>query len=83
MKTENQELKVLREFEKDSEWFHKNIELLRKKGFTEKFVAVKGGKVISSGEDANLLITSLEKQGENPSYVFIEFVHPEGYTLIL
>jgi len=83
MEMKAQELKLLKGFEKDSEWFHKNIDLLREKGFVEKFVAVKGEKVISSGKDASLLITSLEKQGENPSYVFIEFIHPEGYTLIL
>ena len=29
------------------------------------------------------VIKEVEKKGENPSFIFIEFVHPEGFTLIL
>ena len=83
METQNQELKLLRGFERDSEWFHNNIDLLRKRGFTEKFVAVKEKDVISSEKDMDLLVESLERKGENPSYLFIEFVHPKGFTLLL
>jgi len=78
-----QELKLLKDFERDSEWFHENTNLIRKNGFTGKFVAIKNKSVISSGNDADSLMQSLEKKGENPSYIFIEFVHPEGFTLIL
>ena len=77
------ELKLLKDFESDSQWFHEHINLMREKGFTGKFVAVKDKNIISSEKDADSLIDSLEKNGENPSYVFIEFVHPEGFTLIL
>jgi len=79
----SQELQLLRNFERDSNWFYENISLFRKKGFTGKFVAVKDKNVISSGDKLDVLIGSLEKQGENPAYIFIEFVHPEGFTLIL
>lgn len=79
----DQESELLHNFEKDSEWFHKNIDLLRKRGFTEKFVAVKRGDVISSDKDINNLIKSLEKKDENPSYVFVEFVYPKGSIVIL
>ena len=78
-----QELQILKNFERDSEWFHGNINLIRKDGFTGKFVAIKNKSVISSGNDVNSLIGFLEEKGENPSYIFIEFVHPEGFTLIL
>ncbi len=78
-----QELKLLKDFENDSNWFYENISLIRNSGFTGKFVAVKNKSVVSSGDNANSLIESLEKSGENPSYIFIEFVHPEGFTLIL
>mgnify|MGYP001614614084 CR=1 FL=1 len=78
-----QELQILKDFERSSQWFYEHIVRIRKQGFTGKFVAVKEGKVISSNKDINSLIKSLEEMGENPSYVFIEFVHPEGFTLIL
>ncbi len=78
-----QEMSVLRNFEKDSEWFHKNINKLREEGFEGKFVAVKNSKTLASDKNVDLLINEIEKKGENPSYVFIEFVHPEGFTLIL
>ncbi len=82
MKT-SQETQLLHNFEKDSKWFHEHIDELRKKGFTSKFVAIKNNNVVSSGENIDILIDSLEKKSENPSYLFIEFVHPEGFTLIL
>lgn len=78
-----QELKMLKDFERDSEWFHENTNLIRKSGFTGKFVAIKNKSVISSENNVDSLIESLEKRGENPSYIFIEFVHPKGFTLIL
>lgn len=78
-----QELKLLEDFERDSKWFHENIDTIRKKGLVGKFVAIKNENVISSGVNADLMIQSLEERGENPSYIFIEFVHPEGFTLIL
>jgi hypothetical protein len=80
---ESQDLQLLKNFEEDSEWFHKNIERLRQYDLTERFVAIKNKKPIASDKNVDVLIDSLEKKGENPSMLFIEFVHPEGYTLIL
>ena len=60
-----------------------SINKLRKEGFTGKFVAIKNSKPLTSGESIDIVIKEIEGKGENPSYVFIEFVHPEGYTLIL
>ncbi len=78
-----QELSLLKDFERDSRWFHENINKLREKGFTGKFVAIKNSKPLTSGENFEIVIKNIEKKGKNPSFVFIEFVHPEGYTLIL
>jgi hypothetical protein len=80
---EQQELSILKNFEKDSKWFHENINKLRKEGFTGKFVAIKGAKPLTSGKNIDIVISKIEEKGENPSYIFIEFVHPEGFTLIL
>lgn len=79
----SQELQLLKNFEEDSEWFHENANQLRSEGFSKKFVAIKNKRVISSGEKIQTLIKQLERNGENPSYIFIEFIHPEGFTLVL
>ena len=73
----------IEEFEKDSKWFYENINLLRKEGFKGKFIAVKNRNVIASDKDINIVINSIEKQGENPAYVLIEFVYPEGTIVLL
>ena len=74
---------LLRNFERDSRWFHENINELRGMGFNKKFVAIKNSKPLASGENIEIVIKEIEGKGEDPSYVFIEFVHPEGFTLIL
>ena len=80
---ESQEMQLLKNFEEDSAWFHKNVAQLRKKDFTGKFVAIKNKQPIASGKNVSELIETLERQKENPSTLFIEFVYPEGFTLIL
>jgi len=72
----------MEEFEKDNKWFHENINSLRKKGLTGKFVAVANRNVIASDRDIEVVIKFIEKQGKNPAYVSIEFVYPEG-TVVL
>lgn len=79
----NQELVLLKNFEQDSGWFYKNIDKLRKEGFTGKFVAIKNSKPIASDKIIDKVIEQLDKKGENPSFVFIEFVYPQGYVLLL
>jgi len=73
----------MEDFEKDSEWFYKNIDLLRKQSLIGKFVAIKDKKVIASDKEINVVVSTIEKQGENPSYVLIEFVYPEGTVVLL
>ena len=79
----NQDAQVLHNFEIDSKWFHEHTDELRKRGFTSKFVAIKNSKPLASGENLDIVMKDIEEKGENPSFVFIEFVHPEGFTLIL
>jgi len=79
----NQELVLLKNFEEDSLWFNRNIEEIRKEGFTKKFVAIKGKQILEGNENIDFLIQQLEKKGENPSFIFIGFVYPKGFTLIL
>jgi len=79
---EKQSLEVLEDFEEDSEWFHNNMDELRKK-FLGKFVAIKNKEPIASDEDIEVVITQVLKQGENPSFVFIEFVYAKDFMLLL
>lgn len=79
----NQETQLLHNFEKDSKWFYKNIDKLRKQGYTEQFVAIKDSKPIAADKNIDIVIRKLNKEGENPSFLFIEFIHPEGYVLLL
>jgi len=84
MVEDNQQLLVnFGRFEEDSKWFYKNIDLLRRKNFTGKFVAIKNKNVIDSNNNVDVLINSLESKGENPSYLVIEFVHPQGTIILL
>lgn len=80
---EKQELQILKDFERDSRWFHENIEKLREENFTGKFVAVMNEKPIASDKSSDAVIKSIEKEGKNPAYAFIEFVYPKGFTLLL
>jgi hypothetical protein len=80
---EKKELQLLKGFERDSKWFHENVDKLREQKFTGKFVAVADEKPIASDKDMDIVIKTVEKEGRNPAYVFIEFVYPEGFTLLL
>jgi len=79
----DQESELLHNFERDSKWFQENINKLRDEGFTDKFVAVKDTQPIASGKDIKLVIKEIESKNQNPAYIFIEFVHPEGTIIIL
>ena len=78
-----QELQLLKGFERDSQRFHENVDKLREQDFTGKFVAITDEKPIAANKNIDIVIRTLEKEGKNPAYVFIEFVHPEGFTLLL
>jgi len=80
---EAQELQLLKGFERDSQWFHENVDKLREQNFTGKFVAVANEKPLASDRNIDIVIKNVEKEGKNPAYVFIEFVHPKGFTLLL
>lgn len=73
----------LQEFENDSKWFYNNIDSLRKQNFTGKFIAVKNKNIIASDKNINIVVDTIEKEGENPSYILIEFVYPEGAIVLL
>ena len=73
----------MEEFEQDSKWFYENIDLLRKKKLTGKFVAIKDKEIMVADNNLEDVIKFLEQKGENPSYLVIEFVYPEGMIVLL
>jgi hypothetical protein len=78
----SQELELLQRFERDSYWFQENMGSLRK-DFTWKIVAIKEGKVIASGKNMEEVMERLKEEKEKPELIFMEFVYPDGYTLLL
>ena len=78
----NQYLESLKNFEEDSEWFHQNIDKLQE-SFSGQFIAIKNKKTIAADKKIDVVIEAVEKQKENPSLIFIEFVYPKGYMLLL
>ena len=79
----SQILEKMNNFEEDSKWFYNNLDLLRKRKLSGQFVAIKNKEVIAQGEDINLVIKQVEKSGENPSYILIEYIYPEGTIILL
>jgi len=75
--------RVMETFQKDIEWFYDNLDLLRAKSFTNKFVAIKDKNVISSGSKIDDVVIDVENKGQDPSFLVIEFVYPEGAVLLL
>lgn len=73
----------LDEFEEDSRWFYKNINLLRKEGFTGKFVAIKNKSIIAGDKELDIVIKTLEERGEDPACIIIEFVYPKEAVILL
>ncbi len=75
--------KVLVRFEEDNKWLHNNLNKLKISGFSGKFVAVKDRQIIGSDKDVNNLVAYVERKGENPAYLVIEFIYPDGSVVLL
>ncbi|MEK6888729.1 MAG: hypothetical protein AABW80_01335 [Nanoarchaeota archaeon] len=73
----------MKRFEEDSKWLRDNENILRIKGLSGKFVAVKNKQIIASNKDVNILVKYVEEKGENPACLVIEFVYPEGTVILL
>lgn len=76
------EAQLVKEFEADNEWFHKNLSRLQSK-HSNMFVAVKGEKVIAASKDFESTLEQVEKQKIDTAFVLIEFVTEKGTFVIL
>ncbi len=80
--SEQELVKEMGRFEEDSKWLHANVNSIREMGLSSQFVAVKSKKVIASDKDLNNLVKIIGEKGENPAYLVIEFIYPEGVVVL-
>ena len=73
----------MKDFEMDSKWFYESINSFRKKNLVGNFVAIKDKNIIAYNKDVNLVVKAIEDKGENPAYILIEFIYPEGTVVLL
>ncbi len=78
-----EQAQLIERFGNDSDWFYRNTDKLREEGYVDKFVAIKNFQPIASDENIDVLIGKLEERKENLAFVFIEFVYPKDYVLLL
>lgn len=76
-------VRSLEEFERDSKWFYENIDAIREKNLTGQFVAIKNKTIIATNDNIDIVVDTLEKKGENPAYIVIEFVYPKEAVILL
>jgi len=79
---ENQIVLGLADYEKDFLLFQANLPQLREIE-SDRFVAFKGGRVISSGLSVSEIRDDLSSQGVDPSVTVIEFVSKKEIKVIV
>lgn len=73
---------VLREFDRDTVWFRKNMVRFRKR-YPNEFVAVRKKRLVDHDPDLQSLIQRLTKEYKDLRPFVIEFVGTEKYQLTL
>jgi ABC-type phosphate/phosphonate transport system ATPase subunit len=76
------EVQILKAMESDTEWINKHQDELTKK-YSERFIAVKNGKVMAADKDFENLLKELGKKGISPAEAMIRFIFKKGYLFIL
>ena len=78
----NAEVQILREMENDTEWINVHQEELTKK-YSERFIAVKSGRVVAADGNFESVLKELKKKGVSPAEAVIRFIFKKGYIFIL
>ena len=78
----SQEIKKLKKFGADLDWFQKNYEAIKKKHRGE-YVAIKDQKIIDSDKDGDALIQRLKQKYGDIGSLAIEFVSGKKFEYIL
>lgn len=76
------EFRLLVELNKDNRWLQENYAEIRER-YSDKFIAIQGGKIISAEKDMFELKGSVEKKGTDIRRVLTEFIPKKGVILIL
>lgn len=79
-----EEIKILKKFEEDSQWMAKHYGELQEK-YAGKFIAIINKKIIDIDENIENLINKLKEKlsEEEISRVLIEYIPPKDLILIL
>jgi len=80
--SEEEILRIEKEFDEDVNWFEEHYDELREK-YREFAIAIKGKKVIAYAEYLDDLIRKVEEAGYDPVEVFITGFQPDGVGIIL
>ena len=77
-----EEIRKLRKFDEDLEWFQRNYEKLKKE-YKGEYVAVKNRKIIDHDKDARMLLGRLKQKYNNISSLVVEYIseHKVEYVL--
>ena len=68
-----QELKLLKDFEKDVDWLDNNMDSLKFE-YDQKFVAIRKGHIVAVGTFMEDMIKTLKLQKIDPSETLIQFI---------
>lgn len=73
--------KEIEDFADDTVWFYDNLDALRKKHLN-RYVAVRGKKVIDSDKDCRTLFKRMKSDGMITSNVQIHLVYPKNIVMM-
>lgn len=76
------ELEVFVEAEKNLDFLNKNFKELEKK-YSNKFIAISGGKIVAVNENPQNIFREVEHTGIERSKILVEFIPISGSILIL
>ena len=77
-----QMLQSLEKFERDSKWFSKNYDELKKK-YKGKFVLIKNSRVVASGNNMRDIKQKAEEEGIELSESLVEFISSVETAIII
>lgn len=77
-----QEIKKLKKFDADLDWFQNNYERIKKEHRGE-YVAIKDHKIIDSDKDSHVLIKRMKRKYGDIGSLVIEFVSDKKFEYVL
>ncbi|MDD5778707.1 MAG: DUF5678 domain-containing protein [Candidatus Thermoplasmatota archaeon] len=80
--TSDEEMQMFARYRQDSRWLMDNYGRIKRE-YANRYIAVKDGEIIESGDTSSQLFASLRRRREDLRTVLIEFIPPEDRILVL